>query len=96
MEQAQARLKAMFETMPQDVPLVLFTSPVRNQHFSQAARQMIRAIREMAPRVTLREYDLEHQLAVEHGVREAPTILFDPEHYRIRCCLLYTSPSPRD
>ena len=84
LEQAQAQLVAMFESMAYEVPLVLFTSPAQNEPLSQATRQVIRAIREMAPKVSLREYDLGHDLALQYDVRSAPTLLFDPEQYNVR------------
>ena len=83
-EQAQAQLRAMFESMTQEVPLILFTSPGQNEPLNQATRQVIRAIREMAPKVSLREYDLGHDLALQYDVQSAPTLLFDPEQYNMR------------
>ena len=55
-EQAQAELAKTFEEMPYEIPLLLFTSPLKNDPFCEAARQAIRAIREIAPKITLREY----------------------------------------
>jgi len=84
LEQAQAQLMAMFASMEHEVPLVLFTSPARNEPLNQATRQVIRAIRELAPKVSLREYDLGHDLAAKYGVTSGPTLLFDPDQYSVR------------
>ena len=84
LEQAQAQLAAIFEKMPHEIPLFLFASPLKNELFSQAARQVIRAVREMAPKITLREYDLNHELAQKWNVKHSPTLLLDPERYNVR------------
>jgi len=83
-EQAQARLRELFGKMPHEIPLILFTRPGKNEAYSEAARQVIRAIREMAPKVSLREFDLGHDLAQTNGVTQAPTLLFDPGRFKIR------------
>ena len=57
-EQAHAQLMAVFEKMPNDVPLLLFTSPGKNEPFVEAARQVIRGIRESAPKISLREFSV--------------------------------------
>jgi thioredoxin reductase (NADPH) len=55
-----------------------------NDLFNQAARQLIRAFREITPKIEFREYDLNHDLAKKWDVYRSPTILFDPESYPIR------------
>jgi thioredoxin reductase (NADPH) len=84
LQQAQAELIASFEKMPYEIPLILFTSAMKNEPFSEAARQLIRAIRQVAPKVSLREFDLGHEMARKWEVAAAPTLLFDPENYQIR------------
>jgi thioredoxin reductase (NADPH) len=83
-EQEQARLAAIFQNMPHKIPLLLFTSPTKNELFSQAIRQIIRAVREMAPKLDLREYDLSHKMASTWNVEYSPTLLFDPDRYNVR------------
>jgi len=83
-EQAQAELAKTFEEMPYEIPLLLFTSPLKNDPFCEAARQAIRAIREIAPKITLREYDLSHKIAQKWKAKYSPTLLFDPERYQVR------------
>ena len=84
LEQAQAQLIATFEKMPYEIPLILFTSPGRNDLFVEGTRQFIRSIREVAPMVSLREFDLSHKMALEHHAEASPTLLFDPDRYDIR------------
>jgi thioredoxin reductase (NADPH) len=83
-EQAQAELIAGFEKMPYEIPLVLFTDSGKNEIFSQGARQLIRSVREMAPKVTLLEYDISHKMAQEWHAEYPPVLLFDPDNYQIR------------
>jgi thioredoxin reductase (NADPH) len=84
MEEVQKQLKAIFGKMKFDIPLLLFTAPGQNDYFCSALRQIIRVIREIAPRVSLREYDLHHELAARYQVNFSPTLLFDPERYHIQ------------
>jgi thioredoxin reductase (NADPH) len=83
-ERAGAELRAIFEKIPNHVSLVLFTSPGKNDLFCEAAREVIRAFREMAPKITLLEYDLSHEMARKWHVQYSPTLLIDPEHYNVR------------
>jgi len=84
MDQLEAQLKPLFKNLARDIPLILFTSPGRNEPFSHATRFLIRAVREVSPKVTLREYDLSHAMAKKWKVTHSPTLLFDPERYHIR------------
>ncbi|MBE9530639.1 MAG: FAD-dependent oxidoreductase [Proteobacteria bacterium] len=82
--QAQAELRAVFEKLPNEIPLFLFTSPGKNDPFCHAARQVIRTVREMSPKITMLEYDLSHEIARKWNAQYSPTLLFDPEHYHVR------------
>ena len=83
-EKAEVHLKDILLTMPHEVSLVLFTDPARNEPFNQAAREVIRAIGQMAPKVSLREYALDHEMAKKWKVTVSPTLLFNPDRYAIR------------
>ncbi len=83
-EQAQVKMRALFAEMPQDVPLVLFSSPGAEDVFTRAAKEIIRVIQRFTPKVTLQAYDLNHKLARKWGVDHSPTLLFDPQHFKIR------------
>jgi len=84
LEQAQAQLVKILGEMPNDIPLLLFATPLRNDLFSDAARKVIRAVRQLAPKVSLREYDLSHEIADKWNAEYSPSLVFDPEHYNIR------------
>ena len=84
LEQAQAQLIEVFRKMPHEVPLFLFTRQAHNDAFSDAARQLIRSIREITSKVSLLEFELSHERARKYDVTHAPTLLFDPERYHVR------------
>ncbi len=78
------QLKATFERMPHDIPLYLFSTQGHDDVFTHANRQVIRAFRELSPKITLREYNLDHELAKKWHVTSSPTLLIAPERYSIR------------
>lgn len=84
-EQAFLRqLRQTFEQMPREIPLYLFVGRGQEDVFVQACRQIVRAFRELTPKITIKEYYLDHELAAEWGVDSSPTLLIDPDHYNIR------------
>jgi thioredoxin reductase (NADPH) len=78
------QLKATFEQLPNDIPLLLFTAKGHEDVFTQANRQVIRAFRELSDKITMREYDLDHELAQKYNITNSPTLLIAPERYSIR------------
>jgi thioredoxin reductase (NADPH) len=84
MQEAQAHLKNLFEKMPNDIHLLLFTSPDKNELFNQAARQVFRLLRDMTAKITLREFDISHKEARNLNVEYAPALFINPERYKIR------------
>jgi thioredoxin reductase (NADPH) len=78
------QLKQTFEKLPNDIHLLLFSDNTADSIFSQAARQVIRAFRELSPRITLKEYGIHHEMARKYHVEGAPTLLIAPDVYSIR------------
>jgi thioredoxin reductase (NADPH) len=78
------QLRKTFEQLPNDIPLLLFVEKGADNVFAQATRQVIRAFRELSPRITLKEYDLHHELARKYNVESSPTLLIAPDKYAIR------------
>jgi thioredoxin reductase (NADPH) len=78
------QLKATFEQLPNDINLYLFTAKGHEDAFTHANRQVIRAFRELSAKITLREHDLDHELARKWNVTSSPTLLIAPEKYAIR------------
>jgi thioredoxin reductase (NADPH) len=78
------QLRQTFDRMPREIPLYLFVTPGQDDVFVQASRQIIRAFRELTPKISIKEYSLGHELATQWGVDSSPTLLIDPDHYNIR------------
>ena len=78
------QLKATFEQLPHDIPLYLFTAKGHEDVFTNANRQVIRAFRELSSKITLREYNLDHELAQKWNVTASPTLIIAPERVSIR------------
>ncbi|MEJ2156290.1 MAG: thioredoxin-disulfide reductase [Desulfobacteraceae bacterium] len=84
-EQAFLRqLQQTFEQMPREIPLYLFVGQGQEDVFVQACRQIVRVFRELTPKITIKEFYLDHELASKWGVDSSPTLLIDPDHYNIR------------
>jgi thioredoxin reductase (NADPH) len=80
----QAQLKAVFEKIPNEISLLLFTSRGKNDLFTQGTRQIIRALRKLSPKIRLREFDLAHDVARKWKAEYSPTLIFDHERYKVR------------
>ncbi|MEE9613006.1 MAG: FAD-dependent oxidoreductase [Desulfatiglandales bacterium] len=78
------QLEPVFEQLPHNIPLYLFTQAGNKDLFNQGARQLIRAFREISKKIEFKEYDLSHELAQKWNVYRSPTILLDPDRYSIR------------
>jgi thioredoxin reductase (NADPH) len=78
------QLKTTFEKMPHDIELLLFTHKGGEDAFAEGTRQVVRAFRELTPRIRLREYGLDHELATKWQIEYSPTLLIAPDRYGIR------------
>jgi thioredoxin reductase (NADPH) len=83
-QQYMAELQNTFEKLPNDIELMLFTERGRDDVFCDAARQVIRVFRQLSSKISLKEFDLDHELAIKHGVTQSPTLLIAPDRYNIR------------
>jgi thioredoxin reductase (NADPH) len=80
----QAYLRSIFEKMPNQIDLLLFTSPDKNDRFSQATRKVVHSIKETTPKITLKEYDISHKEAKRLNAEHSPALFINPDRYRIR------------
>jgi thioredoxin reductase (NADPH) len=78
------QLKATFEKLPNAIELFLFTAKGHEDAFTHANRQVIRAFRELSAKISLREHDLDHELARKWNVTSSPTLVIAPDQYAIR------------
>lgn len=83
-QQFLRQLRETFAQLPNEIPLFLFSDSSRDDVFLQATRQVIRAFRELTPKITMKEYHLNHELAAKWEVSSSPTLLLDPDRYNIR------------
>ena len=72
----EKELRAIFEKIPNKIPLILFSSPGKNDLFCKAGREIIHAIREIAPKISLKEYDLGHKMAKKYDVNSIKSIKY--------------------
>ncbi len=77
------QLKATFEQLPNEIPLFLFTAKGHEDVFTNANREVIRAFRQLSDKITLREYNLDHEQAKQWNVTHSPTLVIAPEKYTI-------------
>ena len=84
LDQVQDQVKNLFKNIPNDISLMLFTSPGVNDVFSDGNRQVIRAFRELTSKIDLREFDLSHKEAKERNISFSPTLLICPDRYNIK------------
>jgi thioredoxin reductase (NADPH) len=78
------QLRETFAALPNEIPLFLFVQRGKEDVFVDACRQVIRAFRELTDKITIKEFNLDHELAAKWGVESSPTLLIDPDHYNIR------------
>ncbi len=84
LEQAEQQIKKIFEQIPRPIPVTLFFKKGDNDVFTDAARQGLSFFSRMTDKIVFEEYNLSHKLAKKHHVSQSPTILIDPENYKIR------------
>ncbi|MGD9134887.1 MAG: pyridine nucleotide-disulfide oxidoreductase, partial [Desulfobacterales bacterium] len=77
------QLKNTFEQLPNEIPLYLFVAKGQDDVFTQANREVVRAFRQLTDKITMREYDLDHELAEKWNVTHSPTLVIAPEKYSI-------------
>lgn len=82
--EVENQLREVLNKLPNPVPIYVFADKGKNEIFNQAARDIIKALRNLSKKIEFREFDLNHELAKKWNVVSSPTILIDPERYSIR------------
>lgn len=77
------QLEELFKTMKNEVQVLFFFDPRGNTEIHDFIRQIMRMIRQVAPRVGLREFSLQHELAAKYQVAKAPALVFAPDTHKI-------------
>jgi thioredoxin reductase (NADPH) len=83
-DQMQDQVKKLFSNIPNNISLLLLSSPGKNDLFTNASKQIIKAFQALTPKIDLREYDLSHEEAKKRDIRYSPTLIIGPEKYNIR------------
>ncbi len=78
------QLREVFEKIPREIPLFLFTQEGKDDVYSRAIRETVRAFRALTDKIRFQEFPLDHEQAKKWEVDSAPTLLIDPKRYRIR------------
>ncbi|MGC8491744.1 MAG: FAD-dependent oxidoreductase [Syntrophobacteraceae bacterium] len=83
-EEVEQSLRAAFDALPHEVPVMLFTEKGRNDVLNTAAQDLLRSFSKISSKIVLREFDLNGEEARKRNVTSAPTLVFDPDRYSIR------------
>ena len=83
-EQAQRELEKVFQSIQNEIPVFLFAQPGINDVYSDAARQGLRFFRQLTDKITLKEYNLSHELSQQWQVHSSPTMVLAPDSYQIK------------
>jgi len=83
-EESARELRTVFARLPYPIRVYLFTEKGKSEVFNKAAREIMKAFQSLSENIFLEEYPLSHDEAKRWKVERSPTILFDPDFYRIR------------
>ena len=83
-EEPRFQLETVLKKMPHEVPIFLVADPGINEAFGQAATQLVRILSDHTSKITMHEYDIGHRKARKFDIKYSPTLVFDPDNYRIR------------
>ena len=78
------QLENIFQNIPNEIHIYLFSRKDRDDPFSDAIRQVVRAFRQMTTKIVFREFGLDHEMARKMGIDDGPTLIFEPDTYNIR------------
>ncbi len=82
--QAEREIEKLLHQLPHPIPVYLFVQPGVNDVFNDAARQGLRFFRQLTDKITLKEYDLNHELARQGEIHASPTMVLAADTYNIR------------
>ena len=80
----EANLRAAFDSLPNKVPIYLFTKKGENDVLNKAARELLQAFGKISGKIEVREFNLKSPEAEKWKVTGSPSLLFDPERCSIR------------
>lgn len=83
-QEMMTHLGNALDKMAHEVRICLFAGPDPDAVFSQAARQALKAFRQISSKIRLEEYAPDHQLSTEWQITAFPTMVFQPDRFAIR------------
>ena len=83
-KETQKQLKQLFQNVPKNIPVFLFTNDDMDQKALEVARGLFNALQELSDKIEFEELDLTDPRAKEWGVDRAPVLVFAPDRYNIK------------
>ena len=83
-EEGRDQLQKVFAGLPGDVTIEVYTGGDPKNLFDDYARRFVADLALLAPRIKPAFHGLDSDMARKRGVTLSPTLLFNPEEYRIR------------
>ena len=81
---ARNELKNLFKDISSKIHILLFADPQKDDPYALLIRQIMDLMKDAVPGLLFEEYDLKHPLAQKHQVRQSPTLLINPDRFRIK------------
>ena len=83
-EETRKALRETFEMLQGKVVLEVFTQEGVNDEFSAVTVRLMKAIAELSDKIEVNVSDMAGEKARRYGVSRSPSVLINPEKYRIR------------
>lgn len=83
-EEGQKHLKDIFKNLKGAVTLAVFTSDDPKSEFNTYMKRFADDLALLSDKITAEHHAIDSDLAKQHGVRLSPTLLVNPDTYRIR------------
>ena len=83
-QDSRTHLEKLFKEMPEPVTLEVFTRSGENDPYNEAMVAFMRDIGRLGEKISVNFNDLDDVKAAQYGVSRSPSLLLQPETYRIR------------
>ena len=76
-------LEKMFSVMSEKIDILFIADPLGNQEVNDLIRQVLRLIRQLTDKITLREFAVGHEMAIKNDITSGPALLFTTRKHHI-------------
>lgn len=83
-EDSREHLEALFKEMQEPVTLEVFTREGQNDAYNEAMTMFMRDIDRLGEKITVNFNDMGDEKATQYGVTRSPSLLIDPDNFKIR------------